>query len=68
MNDESSLARNRTALAISSAWPNRFIGVALDRNSLSVSPRIGVSINPGQIAFTRILRSAYSRPSERVSE
>src|SRR5205814_1162025 len=77
MNDASFDARNAAALATSSAEPKRPSGmcemVSL-RNASNASggrpslPKIGVSIGPGLIAFTRTLRPASSRAAVRTSE
>ena len=72
MNEESSLARNRAAFAISSGRPRRPIGVFCTAQSsigcASFNGAIsGVSIHPGQIAFTRTLCGAPSSPNCLVS-
>ena len=70
-------ARKRTALAISSDIPQRFIGTipiifsliwaaaSLSGNAL---PRIGVSMGPGVTALTRISRGINSAASVRAND
>jgi hypothetical protein len=65
----SSDARNTTALAISSGLPSRPIGTAVDSafsrccpvsDEAINSPKPGVSVDPGDIAFTRMRRDFKS--------
>ena len=64
--EASSESRKATARAISSGCPTRPIGCAGPRifsitSALPwIGPKIGVSITPGQTAFTRILCGARS--------
>src|SRR5260370_36103314 len=73
VNDESSLARNSAVFAISSACAIRpSTEIRLTARGAGGAPlrircAIGVSIAPGQIAFTRMLQRPYSSAATRVS-
>ena len=64
MYDDSSEARNRATLAISSGLAIRRIGVVRTRASLLLAPKastsIGVSTTPGWIELTRMPKRASS--------
>src|SRR5271168_1449591 len=70
-------ARKRTALAISSDVPQRFMGTMPIIFSLSwaaaslsgnILPKIGVSMGPGVTALTRISRGSNSAASVRAND
>ena len=70
-------ARKRTALAISSDVPQRFMGTMPVIFSLSwaaaslsgnILPKIGVSMGPGVTALTRISRGSSSAASVRAND
>src|SRR5258708_19203634 len=61
------LSRYRAALTISCVSPIRPMGCKPERNSRISGECIGVMITPGEIAFTRIPRPAYSIARERVT-
>src|SRR5271154_482604 len=69
--EESSQARNRAAVAISSELPNSLRGMA-DRKysfaSAGAFARALVAIGPGLSTFTRILRSASSTAHDRAND
>ncbi len=66
MNDKSSLARNRIALAASSGWPGRLSMFSTGRVESNSSRPTGEPILLGTIAFTRILWGASCTASARV--
>src|SRR5271156_4239430 len=70
-------ARKRTALAISSDVPQRFIGIipaifsliwAASSLPVNTLPMIGVSMGPGVTALTRISRGSSSAASVRAND
>src|SRR5271163_5246545 len=70
-------ARKRTALAISSDFPQRFIGTmpfifsliwAASSLLVNTLPMIGVSMGPGVTALTRISREINSAASVRAKD
>src|SRR5579883_2634877 len=72
-----SKARKRTALAISSDVPQRFIGTmpfifsliwAASSLPVNTLPTIGVSMGPGDTALTRISRASSSVESVRAKD
>src|SRR2546425_5264459 len=77
MYDASCEAKNATADATSSGWPNRFIGtfatISLAKSSTAsfdnpALPKIGVTIGPGATVFTRMPRPTSSAAAVRAKE